>query len=68
MNDIFDIFGMEENQKRVVFTALDDVSEIRFIDKSLEFEQFLTWNNFTEKSVLVKNVNRVLYHKEINIL
>ena len=59
---------MEENQKRVVFTALDDVSEIRFIDKSLEFEQFLTWNNFTEKSVLVKNVNRVLYHKEINIL
>lgn len=68
MNDIFDIFGMEENQKRVVFTALDDVSEIRFIDKSLEFEQFLTWNNFTEKSVLVKNVNGVLYHKEINIL
>lgn len=68
MNDIFDIFGMEENQKRVVFTALDDVSEIRFIDKSLEFEQFLTWNNFTQKSVLEKTINGTLYHKEIGIL
>jgi hypothetical protein len=68
MNDIFDIFGMEENQIRVVFTALDGVSEIRFIKKNLESNEFLTWNNFSQKSVFVKKLNGVLYHKEVKIL
>ena len=66
MHDIFDIYGDEKI--KVVFTALDNVSEIRFIDKNLGLNEFLTWNNFTQKSVLVKNVNGVLYHKEISIL
>lgn len=67
MNDAFDIFGMEDKQVRVIFTALDGVSEIRFISKDLKNEEFLTWNNFTQKSKLEKIVNNVAYHKEVNI-
>ncbi len=67
MNDAFDIFGMEDKQVRVIFTALDGVLEIRFISKDLKNEEFLTWNNFTQKSKLEKVVNNVAYHKEINI-
>ena len=65
MNDIFDIFG--EEKIKCVFTALDGVVEIRFVDRKLEFEQFLTWNNFTQKSILEKKVNGVLYHKEVKL-
>ncbi len=67
MNDIFDIFGMEDNQIRVVFTSLDGISEIRFVSKDLKNEEFLTWNNFSQKSKLEKTVNNVAYHKEIKI-
>jgi len=56
---------MEEGSVRVVFEALDGVTEIRFLPYFLAAEPIVTWNNFSQNSICVWVHKGVLYHKEV---
>lgn len=52
---------------KVIFNALDGTSEMRFVDSSEKDSEYITWNNFTQKSKKVGVIKDAIIHEEIQM-